>query len=194
MTRFNVLMVGLILVLILAGIPVSAQTATTGARLLVAAPGGVTVTYAGLTTQLAVDWRATFGWSTGAGPLDFVRFSDLGSPGTGDGYFSHLNGTALNLSAGLGTVLAANTLVFAEATLFSPRLGADGARWDLVHTGVDGKQIAFPGLASATPAAAAVQLTGNRAMVGFPLSAGAGPFASIFDYPIRLIISNVCVK
>lgn len=194
MTRFNVLMVGLILVLILAGIPAVAQPLTTGARLLVAAPGGITVTYAGETTQLSVDWQATFGWSTGAGQLDFVRFSDLGAPGTGDGYFSHLNGTALNLSAGLGTVLPVNTLVFAEAALFSPRLGADGARWDLVHTGTDGKQISFPGLASVSASAVAVQLAGNRAMVGFPLSAGAGPFASIFDYPIRLIISNVCVK
>lgn len=194
MTRFNLLMVGLVLVLILAGIPALAQSPATGSRLLVAAPGGITVTYAGLTTQLGVDWQATFGWSTGSGPLDFVRFSDLGVPGTGDGHFSHLNGTDRNLSVGMGTVLSANTLVFAEATLFSPRLGVQGARWDLVHTGIDDKQIAFPGLASTTAAAAVVQVAGNRAMVGFPLSAAAGPFASIFDYPIRLIISNVCVR
>jgi len=82
-TRFNLLMVGLVLVLILAGIPALAQSPSAGSRLQVAAPGGITVTYAGLTTQLAVDWQAPFGWGTGSGALDFVRFSDLGAPGTG---------------------------------------------------------------------------------------------------------------
>jgi hypothetical protein len=201
MRYFNTLSIALILGLFLVGTPALAQTPVPGGRLLVAQPGTVTLSYVGQISQLSVDWQMIFGWSTGPGPLDFVRFNvegglphTSGSGAVGPPAYAHTSGTPHNLGAQWIAEIPAGTLVFAETLLFNSRIGDANATIHQLHTGLDNKQIAFSSLNSSSASGAVAALSGGGAIVGFPLLPTSSPFNSILDYPIRILISNVCVR
>jgi hypothetical protein len=186
MTFFRLIkMAGLVAGMLLAAVSARAQQPIIGGALFVASPGTVNMTFHGSNTPPTVlmpgvgmvpfNWHLTVGWSTGSGPIDLAwRAKGFTFPVV-DGFSSVPRDSVLSTPD-----LTAGTLVFAQAAIVC-------CEGDIV-TGLPGKNTV-----GRNTIAAVFPGPGNTARIGFP-APNRTQFSNFLDYPLRVLISNVCVR
>lgn len=166
-----------------------------GGTLYVAQPGPVSMSIQGLDAPSSFSWLIQMGWSTGPGAGDFATATQdiltTGHSGVLSGQGNTLSLTSDSMVS--SSSLAAGTAVFLWNNA-STCMGAACSSPESVRTGLPpAKEIFFGGFPLFATAAIQPGLDGT-AQVGFPLSGASNPLADILDYPVRVLLSNVCVQ
>jgi hypothetical protein len=188
----------LLVALFLAAGPVGAQQPIVGGHLFVASPGPVQTTFLGASPATLESWVLVTGWSTGPGAFDYAEaqnpfFANVPPPkGSGDSNAS--SGSTHSTPA-----LAANTLVFVLGDWHRLGIFDTVLNYERDHTGL---LPLFKDFGRSAHFASAVVFPGpnNTAQIGIPPSTSLGisrpafTWTTILDFPIQILVSNVCVQ
>jgi hypothetical protein len=183
--RYGLVFFELLVALFLVAGPVGAQQPIVGGTLYVAVPGQVQTTLLGRNVPISQGWLYITLWSTGPGPQDWASAGD-------DWMYVPPPGGPSNANIGRRLsptpVLAADTVVYSRTIWFTNN-DSPGA---MTLTGQPQPKD-FGNTRDPRYLAAVFPGPGNTAMIGFSLLGAPLP-ANFLDYPLRILISNVCVR
>jgi hypothetical protein len=184
--------IGIVLTVIANAIAPAAAQGIRGGNLYVAQPGPVTMTLQGYSGPVDNFWTIAPGWSTGPGARDWFV---AGLTGPANGMQIIRTGAAI---PPLGTVIS--SLPLAAGTQFYPVTTWNNSSTVNYRelTGITGKDfhVPPPGPTFAmlvSPTAVVFPGLNNTVQVGY-LMGGIAPQFGLLDYPLRILVGNVCVK
>jgi hypothetical protein len=175
------------LLMAMSAAPAQAQQPIVGGTLYTAMPGPVSMQLVADRTGSSLNWFLPLRWRTG--PLDLDYESTLQQLGrtNSPAWSNNAPGTTLSSPA-----LPARNVIIIGAHIFSDFNFSDPNPLNLlVHTGD------MPvGFLTEQPIRAAVIFRGANQTVGigFPIDHFSPVSSNFLDYPIRILLSNVCVR
>jgi hypothetical protein len=204
--QFRNTLAGALAALAVAAGPVHADPAVIGGTLLVAQPGPVTMQLVRNGMPSGVHWELPIVWSTGAGPASYGTTRAAGPDPFPSGGTLGQNGGGQPPATGVGTTVASPALAAGTPLIFGATFFVVPVNPVQLHqTGMlPGQEKTF-GMPQ-FDRAAVVAGPGNTAWIGFgerlgtlDRSLGAVSFAqppslNFLDYPIQILVSNVCLR